>query len=373
MRKTFTFEGKRYDITAKDETELAVKIALKKKALAEGTLVVTKNTIVSRWADEWLETYKKDSVGQATYELYKTNLKLHVLPVIGNLKLKDVKPVHLQKILNSRAGHSKSHILKVKQLLQQLFAEARNNKLISDNPAENLKMPKATDGTRRALTDKERKYILQLSETHRNGLWILVMLYCGLRPQETATLQWKNIDLENKVMTIETAREALTNNIKTPKSNAGIRKVPIPEPLAIRLTEVKRKPFEYVFTQPTTGKRHTKSSMRSLWTSFKRDLNITMGCKVYRNQLIPPFPVAEDLVPYCLRHTFCTDLQAAGVPINVAKELMGHEDISTTSKIYTHKSETVFNNAAELINNFHNPKEKSEETPTPTPTLRVCE
>lgn len=369
MRKTFTFEGKRYDVTAKDETELAVKIALKKKALEEGTLVVTKNTVVSRWADEWLETYKKDSVGKATYELYKANLKLHVLPAIGNLRLKDVKPVHLQKILNSRAGYSKSHILKVRQLLQQLFAEARNNKLILDNPAENLKMPKATDGTHRAITDKERKFILQLSEAHRNGLWILIMLYCGLRPQETATLQWKNVDLKNKVVTIETAREALTNNIKVPKSDAGLRKVPIPGPLLKRLLKEKGEPFEYVFTQLTTRKRHTQSSMRCLWTSFKRDLNIAMGCKVYRNQLIPPFPVAEDLVPYCFRHTFCTDLQTAGVPINVAKELMGHEDISTTSKIYTHKSEIVFNNAAELMNNFHNPKE----TPTPTPTFNVCE
>lgn len=59
--------------------------------------------------------------------------------------------------------------------------------------------------------------------------------------------------------------------------------------------------------------------------------------------------VADDLTPYCLRHTFCTDLQRAGVPINVAKELMGHADIQTTANIYTHRDQgTLHGNMALL-------------------------
>ena len=210
--------------------------------------------------------------------------------------------------------------------------------MVNENPAERLVMPKASDGTRRALTDKERRYITELAETHPSGLWIKIMLYCGLRPQETATLQWKNINFANKFITVNSASESLTNEIKTPKSVAGNRDIPIPEELLKSLLEAKGKPFEYILTQRTTGNRHTKSSMRCLWSSFKRDLNIAMGVKVYRNELIPPFAVADDLVPYNLRHTYCTDLQDAGVPINIARELMGHEDISTTSRTvsYTH-------------------------------------
>ena len=69
---------------------------------------------------------------------------------------------------------------------------------------------------------------------------------------------------------------------------------------------------------------------------FKRDLDIQMGAKLERNKIIKSV-VAPDLTPYCLRHTYCTDLQRAGVPINIAKELMGHADIQTTANIYTHK------------------------------------
>jgi integrase len=54
------------------------------------------------------------------------------------------------------------------------------------------------------------------------------------------------------------------------------------------------------------------------------------------------FDYVTDFEPYLLRHTFCTDCQAAGVPINVAKEWMGHSDISVTAKIYTHMVDEVF-------------------------------
>ena len=77
--------------------------------------------------------------------------------------------------------------------------------------------------------------------------------------------------------------------------------------------------------------------MRRMWNSFIREMEEESG------------PVADDLTPYCLRHTFCTDLQRAGVSINVAKELMGHADIQTTANIYTHKdSETLHKSIALL-------------------------
>ncbi len=60
---------------------------------------------------------------------------------------------------------------------------------------------------------------------------------------------------------------------------------------------------------------------------------------------------ADDLCPYCLRHTYGTDLQDAGVPINVAKYLMGHSDITTTANIYTDTTDDSIESAREKINN----------------------
>lgn len=84
------------------------------------------------------------------------------------------------------------------------------------------------------------------------------------------------------------------------------------------------------------------------WKSFIRELDIHMGAKVYRNKIIKSV-VAPDLTPYCLRHTFCTDLQRAGVALNVAKELMGHSDVSVTANIYTHKDNDVLHAGIALL------------------------
>ena len=87
-----------------------------------------------------------------------------------------------------------------------------------------------------------------------------------------------------------------------------------------------------------------------------------MGAEVYRNQIIKhgwelhPLLESEEqwetLVPYCLRHTYCTDLQRAGVPINGAKYLMGHSDISVTANIYTDTTPDVVSAASEAQNAF---------------------
>lgn len=50
------------------------------------------------------------------------------------------------------------------------------------------------------------------------------------------------------------------------------------------------------------------------------------------------------------RDTYCTDLEIAGVPINVARYLMGHTDIRVTSKIYTHTASKTIEDAADKIN-----------------------
>lgn len=78
--------------------------------------------------------------------------------------------------------------------------------------------------------------------------------------------------------------------------------------------------------------------------------------KAKKQKLIPGNP-AEDLEPYLLRHTFCTNCQAAGVPLNVAKELMGHSDISVTAKIYTHMVDEVFEQNRKRLAEYANQKE----------------
>lgn len=79
-------------------------------------------------------------------------------------------------------------------------------------------------------------------------------------------------------------------------------------------------------------------------------MNIEMGCRTYRNKLLPPYPLQEPCRLYDLRHTYCTNLEAHGVPISIASRLMGHSDISITAQIYTHENDKSIEIARALIN-----------------------
>lgn len=348
IRKTARWNGKKYEATGKTELEAMTKLAQKLAQAKRGEETLGGAMTVDAWYRQWKATYK-DPKGLTPKSLgmYDEKYRGYVKPAIGHLRLQDVRDVHLQKILNAEAGRSSSHVKKIRLLLKELFRRARQSRLIAYDPAELLELPAMTEGRRRSITDQERTAILKLAETHRAGLWVLTLLYTGMRPGETAALTWADIDFDANEIHVHAARESGSGKIRGTKTEAGLRDIPMRSELRQRLLAARGKPFSPVF--PTqAGNPQNENSLRRLWTGFKRDLDIAMGAEVYRNQIIRSV-VAPDLTPYCLRHTFCTDLQRAGVPLNVAKELMGHADIQTTANIYTHRdSATLHANIAKL-------------------------
>ena len=209
----------------------------------------------------------------------------------------------------------------------------------------------------RPITAAERRHILALAQEHRAGLWVLTILYAGLRPGETAALSWKDIDFDRNEIHVYKAIESGTKTVKAPKTPAGVRDIPMRQELRDRLLDAQGCPDDLVFPAPAGGVR-SANSLQRLWGSFAHALDLHMGAKV-QDGVITKHALAPDLTPYCLRHTFCTDLQRAGVPINVAKELMGHANISVTANIYTHRDQKVLHsNMAKLNPNGRKPSTK---------------
>ena len=231
--------------------------------------------------------------------------------------------------------------------MQEMFKRARQSRLIPYDPAELLELPHVQTHQRRSITEEERSAILAVAEHHRAGLWVLTLLYTGMRPGETAALTWADVDFVNNEIHVHAAKESGSQAIKGPKTDSGVRDIPIHSDLLWRLQNAKKNSFAPVF--PTgAGNFQNENSLRRLWTGFKRELDLYLGAKTERNRIVESV-VAPDLTPYCLRHTFCTDLQKAGVPLNVAKELMGHSDIQMTANIYTHRDSSTLHNGIALL------------------------
>ena len=201
--------------------------------------------------------------------------------------------------------------------------------------------------------------ILHTAEHHPAGLFCRIILYTDLRPGEVAALRWSDFDLS--AQTVHVCRALKRNDtIGPPKSPSSIRDVPIPTPLCALLRDTKP---EYksdqeapLVVEKLTGGQLDHRGLESLWRSFKRQMDRENGAEIYRNKIVRSV-VAEDLTAYCLRHTYCTDLEAAGVPITVAAYLMGHSEISTTAQYYTHTNTNTraSSDAKDAINALHTP------------------
>lgn len=311
IRKQFTFNGTRYSVTGKTESEVERKIQSKKQALEREN-----EPTVSQWVDTFLDVYKVNVSDKTRYDY-----SLVLNHVRSDSKLSDIKPIDLQRMFNLHKDKSKSFIHKLKILTHELFETARSNGYIKNNPMDAVNVPKGYTNHRRALTEEERRNVMELCKTDKRRNFILLMLQCGLRPSETTYIQGKDINKSDRLL-----------HVRGTKTEAADRFIPIPEPLFSMIKDYSGDRY-VICTKPLI------SSLESYWKWFKRAYEKRFGkC---------------EFTPYCFRHTYITDLCSAGVPLAEARFLAGHSDISMTAEIYTHQSERALSNAKQLIDNFN--------------------
>lgn len=322
FRTSFRYNGKRYWVRADSEPELAAKKALKLRDLKDGKIVTNCNTTVKDWVDKCIDTYKPNQ-SELTKQKYRDRVRHCIIDEIGGLKLSQVTPATCQRVINLQAGKSRTQVNTVFQALRFIFRHAVADGLLATDPTENLVKPRAKkQETRRALTQQERRYMTQVATSDRRFWWLLLMLYCGCRPSEAVACRGYDLSAMNGYNVL---------HIRGAKTAQADRFVPVPD---VCYNVIKNAPEnEYICLYH--GKPLDSDGRRRAWKAFKRQVNIAMGCKVYRNQLVPPFPLADDLYPYCLRHEFCTDLARRGIDLRVAQKLMGHASVTLTANIYT--------------------------------------
>mgnify|MGYP001230997224 CR=1 FL=1 len=334
--KTFTFEGRRYKVYGDTLEEVYTKMVIKKQELEKGQLTVHGDMTLKAWSDICVDTYKTNQK-DITRSKYKSRMNHCIIEEIGEMKLKKIRPIHCQEVLNLQAGKSKRQIDEVYMTLRFLFRKALANGLITSDPTASLERPSGTKTTRRSITAVEEAAFLSACELDNRRTVFLIMYYCGCRPSEAIGCQGRDITK------IDGYNMLHIRGTKTAKSD---RLVPIDDKLYQKVKNVCG--FDCLAVNQAGNKFNRKSWERA-WAGLKHDMNIAMGCRVEDGELVGPYPLAKDFVPYCLRHTFCTNLQKQGVDIRTAQYLMGHSDIKMTANIYTHADTSTITEAAKLM------------------------
>lgn len=316
---TFRYDGKKYYVRA-DSKEEAKSLALQKKQeMEQGKLYRESMLTVGEWFEEYMEAYKADAKPK-TIEDYRGIYRNGIAPYIGHMPLKTVKPINCQKVMNASSHRSASYIHKVYILMNGMFSAAVDNELLNRNPAIRTVKPKGHQGFRRALTKDERKaFINACVGSGDAGLYCLIIYYCGLRPSEVNRI--RGGDYTDTML-----------KVRGEKTAASVRTVPIPS--ALTLPKIPK--GKLLFTKGN-GEMRDKDAQRRYWIRVKAEM-MKQG------------KVADDLTLYCLRHDYCTRLQEAKVPIDVARRLMGHSSVEVTSRIYTHGNDKILTDTLDLLN-----------------------
>lgn len=347
---------------------------------------------VAQWCDRWMKTYKGHLHG-SNLESYCAQIQ-KIKARIGLLKMRDVYEYTLQEVLNELAGTSKSNISKFVMVTQQLFARAKANKIIRDDPALYLQIPQGTEGKHRALARWEADMILENWYHHRVGLWVMLMMLAGLRRGEIIALDWGCVDMENRTLTIYRAAEIIKNKSKIKddtKTDAGKRILPICQPLYDVLNAVPIEKRTGLVCLSASGEQISQSAYDRGISGFnvamerilndedldqrgrrpkdKQKVNGKSAKKAKTKTAVPKtdhenasepekgniiVPTRKEFTMrgHDLRYTFATALYDAGVDVKSAQYYLGHSDIKTTMNLYTELSQERENLARQMTITF---------------------
>lgn len=303
--------------------------------------VISEDPLFSEYVEKWL-AWKKD-VKENTLKSYRDYADTHILPVLGDLKMRQVSMVQLnafyEQLLKtvSSASARKIHVVVCGAMWL-----AKRDGVITDNHAKDIKFPKSKKFEGTAYAPEQVAQLLKTAAKAKEPLRAAVVLgVCyGLRRSEIVGLRWKDIDFEKGMLTV---RNTVTQNgklrlegesTKTSKSNRTLALLATTVPYLKRLQE----------QQIRNGLVLDKVCA---WPSGNKPVRPD-----YLTRQVPALMEREGLPRirlHDLRHTAATLLATKASPKQV-QEFLGHEDIATTMNIYTHLLDSEKRATSNLMN-----------------------
>ena len=346
-----------------------------KRLVEAGQRVQAQGPTVGAYAEKWLPRAKAGAADQTYAEAACLLEKL--VNRFGNLYFRDVKPSDVKDVyVEEFAGLSDRYIKAGARLYRALFDAAKDDGYCETNPAraDSAKPQRGEEAKgHRAITAQEREWIETLCTDHRCHAAVMAMLYAGIRPQEAKALDVdRDVDFEAGLLYVResvhlkgTNQYTRSDKLKTKQSR---RQIPLFPPLRSALllrkereaarwkakqesrskrlkTPIPAMPEKKGFgmlVQAADGGPVTVQGWRSCWESYVSEMETAInGCperwwgkkKEQQGKTLPPF-VRFTVVPYDLRHSFCTMCRDQGVEINTCIHWMGHKDARMILAIY---------------------------------------
>lgn len=281
------------------------------------------------YAKAWYNTYKAvRSIN--TRAMYLNVIEKHLIPDVGDMYFSELTDMTIfQRLINKNKKHPET-CKKIKITLVQIFDQAVRDKMVESHTMRSLSLPPSAKKEKRALTDAEKKYIVNHEWTDKQKAFLFLAYYTGARREEILALQCADLNLDTA--TVKYSKTIVYDNgnavlIHGTKAQASTRTVPIPTAAISFLKEYTTgmEPDRILFPM-ASGKYMSLSSYTKFWNGIKAEF-------------VKADPLSEDITAHLLRHTYATTLYYSGISIKKAAQLMGHANTNMIMQVYAHLDE----------------------------------
>jgi integrase len=337
--------SKRKAIYGKTRREVDEKLT-KAKADRDGGLVFDADSMkLGDYLERWLADSVRDTVRPTTFERYEQIVRLHIRPVLGEVKLKNVTSAHVRGLYRQKLddGLSPRTVQYVHVTLHKALKQAIADGLIPRNATEAVKPPQVRREELRPLTAEQVKVLFEAAKGDRLEALYVLAITTGLRQGELLGLKWDDIDLE--VGTLQVRRTLTTAKggpvLSAPNTKGSRRTVRLSQ----TALEVLRSHLE----------RQLEEIDRAgdLWHEngliFASEVGEPLGRQYVTARRFKPLLKRAGLPEirfHDLRHTCATLLLSKNVNPKIVSEMLGHATIAITLDTYSHVLPTMQESAA---------------------------
>lgn len=291
----------------------------------QGYCALTVTDLFAEWHRSILHRVKESTAANYTMKADK-----HILTAFGEKIVSDLTANQIYDFIaeKQKAGFSPRYIADIVILMKTIFKYAVRTYQIF-NPLDGIILPKKKSPEIQLLDEAEQKTLQQYIGEHQNRstLGTALSMSTGLRIGELCPLQWKDIDLEKRIISVTKTMQRIqcpTATSKTkliitdPKSESSRRQIPIPDCMMSFLLKFRGKPNEYLLTGS--------------------EKPIEPRAMQYRFQTILKNAKLPSVHFHALRHIFATNCIKLGFDVKALSELLGHSSVEITLNRYVHSS-----------------------------------
>ena len=319
-------------------------------AVNDGTYTPPSKLTVGQWLTIWADNYL-GGVKYNTVRIYKGNIKNHITPALGGVRLSDLHPHTVQVFINGLKGLSPQSVRMVHQVLHHALERAVMLGYIPKNPAAGCVLPRKAQKEIHPLDDEQAAALLEAARGGELENMVTVALFTGLRISELLGLTWDAVDFERGTITVDkqlatfyAQKEA--GPFTTPKSGK-------PRTIA---------PAAFVMAALRAQRRRQMEAQLRAGSAWSNPHGLVFtgenGGRVLQQTVDKHFRALtkaaglEGVRFHDLRHTYAVNAIRAGDDIKTIQSNLGHATAAFTLDRYAHFTERMRQDSAQRMEGF---------------------